>query len=230
MRRAACCVSSGLPFGRESGPSQGCRARAVSPSTRERFDLHSQPWEGLTCQGHHFGDPSCPDTSMPAQPLVVETDRNRFRRIARGLVFESFRCHDFRHTSATLALQEGIVVKVVSERLGHARVAFTLDTCARPARSATRGCGPDGLGPASSGSTRGVGLSAITWVHEAQRQRLSRVVCGTTNRRGQDLPPDDRGRAPEFAGDPFGRKRTAQLQGGRRPRPRRRQRPPRVGG
>ncbi len=37
------------------------------------------------------------------------------------------RLHDPRHTHATLALKAGIHPKVVSERLGHASVAFTLD-------------------------------------------------------------------------------------------------------
>ena len=38
------------------------------------------------------------------------------------------RLHDLRHTHATLALQAGIHPKVVSERLGHATIAITLDT------------------------------------------------------------------------------------------------------
>ena len=38
------------------------------------------------------------------------------------------RPHDLRHTHATLALQAGIHPKVVSERLGHANIAITLDT------------------------------------------------------------------------------------------------------
>ena len=54
----------------------------------------------------------------------------RFRRIARGLGLAGLRFHDLRHTSATLAPQAGIPVKIVSERLGHASVAFTLDTYA----------------------------------------------------------------------------------------------------
>ena len=37
------------------------------------------------------------------------------------------RFHDLRHTHASLALQAGVPAKVVSERLGHATVAFTLD-------------------------------------------------------------------------------------------------------
>lgn len=44
--------------------------------------------------------------------------------------FPAIRFHDLRHTAATLALQEGVHAKVVSEMLGHATVAFTLDTYA----------------------------------------------------------------------------------------------------
>jgi integrase len=38
--------------------------------------------------------------------------------------------YDLRHTHATLLLLAGENPKVVSERLGHANVAFTLDTYA----------------------------------------------------------------------------------------------------
>ena len=38
------------------------------------------------------------------------------------------RLHDLRHSYATAALSAGIAAKVVSERLGHASVAITLDT------------------------------------------------------------------------------------------------------
>jgi integrase len=38
------------------------------------------------------------------------------------------RLHDLRHTWASLALAAGVNPKVVSERLGHATVSFTLDT------------------------------------------------------------------------------------------------------
>ncbi len=40
------------------------------------------------------------------------------------------RLHDLRHTHASHLLASGVNVKVVSERLGHASVAFTLDTYA----------------------------------------------------------------------------------------------------
>lgn len=48
------------------------------------------------------------------------------RRIARHLV-PRIRLHDLRHTWATLALQAGVDVKIVSERLGHASATITWD-------------------------------------------------------------------------------------------------------
>jgi integrase len=36
--------------------------------------------------------------------------------------------HDLRHTHATLLLKAGVHVKVVSERLGHSSIAFTMNT------------------------------------------------------------------------------------------------------
>ncbi len=38
------------------------------------------------------------------------------------------RFHDLRHTAATLLLGRGVNPKIVSEMLGHASIAFTLDS------------------------------------------------------------------------------------------------------
>ena len=62
--------------------------------------------------------------------LAPYTASYRFHKIVRSLGLTGFRFHDLRHTSATLALQAGVPAKVVSDRLGHASVAFTLDTYA----------------------------------------------------------------------------------------------------
>jgi integrase len=43
---------------------------------------------------------------------------------------EDIRLYDLRHTAATLALSAGVPPKVVSEMLGHASAAFTLDVYA----------------------------------------------------------------------------------------------------
>jgi integrase len=47
------------------------------------------------------------------------------RKVAK-LDVPTISLHDLRHTHATLLLKAGVPVKVVSERLGHANVAFTM--------------------------------------------------------------------------------------------------------
>ena len=46
--------------------------------------------------------------------------------------------HGLRHTSATLALQNGVSIKVVQERLGHAKIATTMDIYAHALPTAQR--------------------------------------------------------------------------------------------
>ena len=50
-----------------------------------------------------------------------------FDRTVVRLDVPAISLHDLRHTHATLLLKAGIHVKVVSERLGHASVAFTMN-------------------------------------------------------------------------------------------------------
>jgi integrase len=51
-----------------------------------------------------------------------------FRRHVKRLNLPRIRLHDVRHSYATAALRAGVHPKVVSERLGHAKVGITLDT------------------------------------------------------------------------------------------------------
>lgn len=54
--------------------------------------------------------------------------KKRFKPILRQAGLSDIRLYDLRHTAATLALTVGVPPKVVSEQLGHASAAFTLDT------------------------------------------------------------------------------------------------------
>lgn len=49
-----------------------------------------------------------------------------FDRIVAKLDIPDISLHDLRHTHATLLLKSGVPIKVVSERLGHANIAFTM--------------------------------------------------------------------------------------------------------
>ena len=61
--------------------------------------------------------------------LPVHPDRftQMFDKHVKDCGLPRIRLHDLRHTHATLALAAGIHPKVVSERLGHSTVAFTMD-------------------------------------------------------------------------------------------------------
>lgn len=54
--------------------------------------------------------------------------KKHFKPLLREAGLPNIRLYDLRHTSATLALTVGVAPKVVSEQLGHASAAFTLDT------------------------------------------------------------------------------------------------------
>ena len=69
-------------------------------------------------------------------PLFVRADgavlhptwvSKRFARMVASSDLPRIRLHDLRHTHATLALEAGVNPKIVSERLDHSTVAFTLD-------------------------------------------------------------------------------------------------------
>ena len=51
-----------------------------------------------------------------------------FHRITTEAGLPPIRLHDLRHTAASLALQAGVPMKVVSEQLGHSSLGITADT------------------------------------------------------------------------------------------------------
>ncbi len=65
-------------------------------------------------------------TSQDGQPLHPERISRHFDTAVKASCLPRITLHGLRHTWATLALQAGVPVKVVSERLGHASVAFTM--------------------------------------------------------------------------------------------------------
>jgi len=69
-------------------------------------------------------------TNEIGDPIRPDSVGQAFGRIAKAAGVPAIRLHDLRHTHASHLLMAGIKVKVVSERLGHASVSFTLDTYA----------------------------------------------------------------------------------------------------
>jgi integrase len=76
---------------------------------------------GITNEGWVFTD----GDGQPVHPHAVY---EAFRRIVHNAGVPAIRFHDLRHTHGSLLIKDGIHVKVVSERLGHANIAFTMQT------------------------------------------------------------------------------------------------------
>jgi hypothetical protein len=62
------------------------------------------------------------------RPLYPDTITEQFGKLVDRARLPQIRLHDVRHTYGTMALRAEINPKIVSTRLGHATVAFTLDT------------------------------------------------------------------------------------------------------
>jgi len=87
----------------------------------EREGLYCELGEELTLDCLVFAYPD----GRPLDPSVLS---HEFARLARQAGLENVRFHDLRHTFASLMLLRGAKPKVISEALGHASVAFTMDT------------------------------------------------------------------------------------------------------
>jgi integrase len=74
----------------------------------------------------------CPEkwafTDGDGEPVHPHAVHQSFHRIVRNARITPIRFHDLRHTHASLLIKEGVPVKVVSERLGHAHIALTIQT------------------------------------------------------------------------------------------------------
>lgn len=69
-------------------------------------------------------------TDGDGTPLRPSRVSDEFRRLVNVLDVPVIRLHDLRHTHASLLLAQGAPMKLVSERLGHAKIAMTMDTYA----------------------------------------------------------------------------------------------------
>lgn len=77
-------------------------------------------------------------TREDGHPPHPDTIRQRFDRLAAAAGLTRITFHDLRHSYATAALRAGLNPKVISERIGHADVAFFLQTYAHVLRNDDR--------------------------------------------------------------------------------------------
>lgn len=64
---------------------------------------------------------------VPGQVDRPEYATRHFQALSRKSGLPGVRLHDLRHTNASLALEAGVEMKVVSDRLGHSQISVTAD-------------------------------------------------------------------------------------------------------
>jgi len=109
--------------------AKGRRVIAVDPGTVEVLKRQAaRQLDEQLDQGVTWVETGLVFTRENGEALDPESVSRYFRQAVKQSMLPQIRLHDLRHTHATLALQAGIHPKVVSERLGHATIAITLDT------------------------------------------------------------------------------------------------------
>jgi integrase len=113
----------------EPKTARGRRTLALDPTTVAALRQHrKRQTEERLAAGPHFADSGLAFTMPGGTPIHPNRFSLWFRRHARAAGLPAIRLHDIRHSYATAGLAAGVPPKVMSERLGHATVAFTLDT------------------------------------------------------------------------------------------------------
>ncbi|MED4005007.1 site-specific integrase [Priestia aryabhattai] len=78
-------------------------------------------------QGTDYTDYDLVNCTKYGNPLDSSTVSKRFKNHSEKLGLPTIRFHDLRHTHVTMLLQQGINVKVISERVGHSSIQITLN-------------------------------------------------------------------------------------------------------
>ncbi len=112
----------------ESKTAKGARTIDLDVRTVRMLRAHrvEQLLQQRSLEKAHHGDGLvfCREDGDLYHPEFV---RQSFERRIRPSPVTRIRFHDLRHTHATLLLKAGVPPKVVSERLGHATIAFTME-------------------------------------------------------------------------------------------------------
>jgi len=161
-------VVRGLATDSDGKSDDSQRTLALDPVTVIALHRYVERWEQEKREFGHSGRRLfCHPDGRPIHP---DTITEWFARLSWQAGLPPIRLHDVRHSYATAALRAGVPVKVVSERLGHASVAFTQDTYihvipamdehgARVAAAAILG---EGAGPNRPDVTNSVTIGADT--------------------------------------------------------------------
>jgi integrase len=113
----------------EPKTTKGRRSLALDPATAAALRRHrTQQAQERLAAGPLWQDSGLVFAWPDGSPIHPQRFSSWFEQHARAAGLPRIRLHDVRHSYATAALAAGIPAKVVSERLGHANIAITMDT------------------------------------------------------------------------------------------------------
>ena len=114
------------------GPTKtaaGRRTNSLDRDTLTALRQHRDNWQAYLHQIEASFDPDAFVLLEPSgRPPHPETVSRWWHTDVQAARVPRIRLHDARHTAATLMLRNGVPLKMVSERLGHADVAITMRT------------------------------------------------------------------------------------------------------
>ena len=113
----------------EPKTAKGRRSLALDPVTVAALREHrTRQLEQRLAVGPRWRDSGLVFSWPDGRPIHPQRFSQWFEQHARAAGLPKIRLHDMRHSYATAALAAGVPAKVVSERLGHANIAITMDT------------------------------------------------------------------------------------------------------
>jgi integrase len=122
-------VTGGATRHKKPKSESGDRDVVLDPDTLAVF----RRYKARRAQWQLAAGPKWPDTGLffvrrNGRAWHPGSVSQRFRRLIQRGDFPPVRLHDLRHSAATIALQAGVDIKVVSEQLGHSTTTLTRDT------------------------------------------------------------------------------------------------------
>lgn len=121
----------GKPVYSKPKTSNANRTVALSPVLIEELKrcYSMQQAERAIC-GSGYSDNGLVFCQMDGSPYHPDNLSSLFRRAVKEAGLPTIRFHDLRHIHATLLLAQGTNIRLISERLGHSSVQFTMQTYA----------------------------------------------------------------------------------------------------
>jgi integrase len=108
--------------------ARGRRSISIDPATMAALQEHRRKQtEERKIVGVGYMDNGLAFAKVDGSPIHPDYFSQVFDRTVAKLPVPRIRLHDLRHTHATLGLAAHVPAKVMSDRLGHATVAFTQD-------------------------------------------------------------------------------------------------------